>query len=315
MAEDEKTEVGGADFEAALDAAMDGMGLEEGAVEAPVEPQEAPEPEGEPEDPEPENVEEAAPGEPETAKASQGLDLADDETYRAYHALRRDGIPDRVIQAMTSDELLQLGATRLKVQKDTDAAFSELGKLRSAKETPGEPDREPAREAESPLLEGFSKAVGPIAEELGLGDAASAKLGRGFQEAVMGVLGPELEMVKTERAAMMDFVIDSARQGLGERFPQLLEDEGFTPVRDRLFELLPSKVVSPELRGAARVQALLERAARDVGLEEASESNRKQPGRRGKGETPTRPRRASGGRKTPQSWETSVDDYLERNVK
>ena len=300
------------EFEADLDAALAAldMGDEGPAAEAPQEPEEEPEgdvePEAAPEGEEPQEKSEEAP-------EAQALDLADEDSLEAYNALRRDGLTHAEILGMPRDRVLQYGATRAKVQKDTDAAYRRLRSLPNATDSAAEPEGNGSTKGPDSLPEGFAAAVGPIADELGLGADASETLGRGFHAAVQSVVGPLLERVQAESDAMTAYVAETARQGLGERFPGLRDDEKFAQVGVRMQELMSSKAVLPGLSGPARVRALMERGAKDMGLGESSDSDRKQPVRRKK-ETPDRPRRATGGRKNPQSFEASVDDALKEIV-
>jgi hypothetical protein len=98
-------------------------GLEEDEAEEPDDEEVAAQAAGDAQEEEPEeDVEEE---EPNTDPG-----YTEDQRYDAAQALRRDGIPAKVIEQMDEAEMVVLGLKVRERQVETDRAFSELGRLR-----------------------------------------------------------------------------------------------------------------------------------------------------------------------------------------
>ena len=182
------------------------------------------------------------------------------ELEKAMAALRRDGLPQTLIEKMSNEEVLEYGEKRAKVQGDTDDAYRQLSELKNGKETPAEnnePSETVAESAEVTPVVDLKEAVQPFAEIFGE-DAAQA-----LQSVTEAAIAPYVEQLQTQAAAMETLMVDSARNQLVGEYPGLGTQEGYQAVTDRMKSLLKTGDYSD-------VNTLMSDAAR---ITFASESN------------------------------------------
>lgn len=157
------------------------------------------------------------------------------ELEKAMAALRRDGLPQTLIEKMSNEEVLEYGEKRAKVQGDTDDAYRQLSELKNGKETPAESNETSETVAESaevtPVVD-LKEAVQPFAEIFGE-DAAQA-----LQSVTEAAIAPYVQQLQTQAAAMETLMVDSARNQLVGEYPGLSTPEGYSAVTDRMKSLL-----------------------------------------------------------------------------
>lgn len=230
------------------------------ALKSEPEPVEAEEPveeeaaEEAPDDEDDEITEEGvSPESDESGEEGDGEEPSSDLEEEAT-VLRRAKIPMSVIKKLTREESSRLTAI-LKVQQ---ARMDDLGRqIGEAKNT--ESEDEPSAESgrvTPPEQPAKRSSVEPL---LGiLGDDAAPAL-----ESYDKSIDERLGTVKAELAAMyLDDMLDDARDGLKDRFPELLNDRFFKSIREEMSVLGRSKFT--KLAGTtkrAKIQSLMERAA------------------------------------------------------
>lgn len=196
----------------------------------------------------------------EDREQPEAQESAEPELEKAMAALRRDGLPQALIEKMSNEEVLEYGEKRAKVQGDTDDAYRQLSELKNGEETPtesSEPSETIAESAEVTPTVDLKEAVQPFAEIFG-DDAAQA-----LQSVTQAAIQPYVEQLQMQANAMEALMIDSARGQLSGEYPQLASQEGYQAVQDRMKSLLKTGDYSD-------VNSLMSDAAR---ITFASESN------------------------------------------
>lgn len=184
-----------------------------------------------------------APGEPEPEPTQEENTEVDNDEVReqpeapvseeleeALAAVRRDGLPQSVIEKMTNEEILALGAKRNKVQRDTDDAYRQLQDLKKAKETATE--NEPEAAPEAPKLADLGQAVQPFADIFGK-DAGEA-----LKAAQHDTLAPIVERLEATQRMVESVLLESSRGKLADQYPQLAQDDGYSRVTQRMESLI-----------------------------------------------------------------------------
>ena len=194
--------------------------------------------ETEPADPEPGEEEEpdTASDEEEVREQPKAKEPSP-ELEKALGALRRDGLPQSLIDKMSDDEILNYGDKRSKVQGDTDDAYRQLTELKKTQETAPESSEESealAEPADQPPAVNLQDAVKPFAEIFG-DDAAEA-----LQQVTAAAVQPYREQLASQQVALEGFLMREARTELQGQFPSLATDEGFVSVQDRMQTLVKS---------------------------------------------------------------------------
>ena len=234
---------------------------EDMGVVAELDPKDAPigtgvkEPSAPKETPETDTVEGDIEEQPEPAETPDG------DLESAMGALRRDGLPQSVIDKMTDEELLALGTKRAKVQGDTDNAYRELQELKSGKETATESDEDSpvqAEPAEQPSFVDLDTAVQPFVETFG--DEA----GETLKQALQATVQPVLAQFKAQQDVVEQMLVKSNRDVLSEKYPSIADDEAFARVNERMHTLVKSGEytdISSLMADAARLEFADESAA------------------------------------------------------
>ena len=162
---------------------------------------------------------------------------ADVDLEKSLGVLRRDGLPASVIDKMTNEEILALGAKRSKVQGDVDNTYRELQELKSGKETATESEEDSTVQAEPderPSYANLNSAIEPFSEIFG--EDAGQALGAAMQASVQ----PVLAQFKAQQDMLEGMLLQSSRQTLSERYPGLSDSEGFDRVSGRMQTLVKS---------------------------------------------------------------------------
>jgi hypothetical protein len=189
------------------------------------------------EDPEPQ--EEDTPSDQEEDR-EQPEPIKSDEIEKALAALRRDGLPPKVIEQMTNQEVLDLGLKRSKVQADTDNAYRELQELKKTGEDTAESDQEsePSEPTDQPMSANLKEAVKPFQDLFG---EDGAKALEGYQKAV---LMPMINKLDHVIQVIGQYTAKEARRELGDKYPQLGDDQAYSKVEERMGKLLKSGAYS-----------------------------------------------------------------------
>jgi hypothetical protein len=167
---------------------------------------------------------------------------ATSEAYeRSLAALRRYKTPDAAIEAMSPEQVVDWGSRLLKIQADTDRAYTDLRALKEGAQQSdgGEKAGEATRQVEAtptPDLEAVSKEA---AELLGLSEKEGGVLGKLF-EAVTAPLKRELadrdQRDQLRDNALTELLVERTRRRLEGRFPQLADDGKFGDVLKKAAE-------------------------------------------------------------------------------
>lgn len=168
--------------------------------------------------------------EPEANEESPDLE-------KALSALRRDGLPNALIEKMSNEEILEYGDKRSKVQGDTDDAYRQLSELKKAQETAPEnieKSEVPAEPVDQPSFVNLQEAVQPFAEIFG-DDAAEA-----LQHVTAAALQPYKEQISAQQNVLEGFLMREAKVELAGQFPSISTDRGFADVQERMQTLVKS---------------------------------------------------------------------------
>ena len=172
----------------------------------------------------------------------------------ALSALKRDGISQAIIDKMSEEEILELGAKRAKVQSDTDNAYRELGALKKSGENESDETKtesEVAEPADQPVEDTLKETLKPFADIFG-DDAADALLSYGKT-----AVEPLATQLQAQQAMREQLLLDRSRQGLADRFPSLATDEGYASVQQRMQTLVKSgeyRDIDTLMNDAARIE-------------------------------------------------------------
>lgn len=163
-----------------------------------------------------------------------------DEYQKALVALRRDGLPQSVIDQMTEQQVAEYGQKRMKVQSDTDNAYRELKDLQTTNaesvESPTESQPDTTPEPEAPVADNLKEAMKPFAELFG--EEAANALGA-YQEAVVQPAVQQLQnQVQFAMQAVETMALEKARTELSGTYPDLASDEGYAKVQGRMQSLV-----------------------------------------------------------------------------
>lgn len=261
---------------------------EDGGVVAELDPKDDPIGTGVKEPSEPKEAPEADTVEGDTEEQPEPSETPDGDIESAMAALRRDGLPQSVIDKMTDEELLALGTKRAKVQGDTDNAFRELQELKSGKETATESDEDSpvqAEPAEQPSFVDLDTAVQPFIETFG--DEA----GETLKQALQATVQPVLAQFKAQQDVVEQIIVKANRETLSGKYPSIADDEAYARVNERMHTLVKSgdyTDMSDLMADAARLEFADESAA--ISQELQSKLARDKAGGqvmpRGKAETP-----------------------------
>lgn len=235
------------------------------------------------------------------------------ELEAALHALRRAKTPQKVIDQMSEEELLQWGGGLAKDQANVDNMSTQLGELRKQvgakagenKAPEGAPKGDQPKPAEPLKREGqpaeLKQVVRPLMEALALPDDEEGTLVE-FAQAVTQPFRTELEAQAQKfavlNAALERLILNDARRELGSRFPQLSDEAVFGRVQARMAGLIKSGEYDSPL-------ALMSDAAR---LELGDAPPAREPSRardNGQVTTSTRPQQ-----RVPLSREQEEDEIL-----
>jgi hypothetical protein len=300
--------------EEAMDKALEEIVAED--VEDPDErPPELAREEPEEKEPEPEEPEDAE-ARPEHAEASEP-EADPKELSDAYQAYLRDGFSkaevDKLQESLGDEVFVERGLHRLKVQKDTDRLFST--RRRDGDEVEEEPSTEHQAEPAEPDLpaSNLRELASPFLEAVEMGDegkaaAALETLLRKTQETAMQ------RAEKAEEAAVFALQFleselrDSAmRELLGD---QELMGDSREAVETAYEELSESKRHS-NLKGKARIKALVELALKDAAPDVLDAAIRQRKGSASRKPKPTPTRVTRKGKRSPNS-DLTPDQRFER---
>ena len=189
------------------------------------------------------------------------VEEADGDLESALSALRRDGLPQSVIDKMTNEEVMALGAKRAKVQGDTDNAYRELQEMKSGKEMApesGEDSTVQAEPAEQPSPVDLKTAIEPFVDVFG------EDAGESLEKALHATVQPVLAQFKAQQDMLEGMLLQSSRQSLSEQYPGMAGDEGYGRVSERMQTLVKSGEyhdINTLMADAARLEFADESAA------------------------------------------------------
>ena len=187
-----------------------------------------------------------------------------DDLTRSLAALKRDGLPQSVINKMTNEEIMDLGAKRLKVQGDTDDTYRQLAEVTNSDDTASESETEATESATpapptspTPIIN-LKEAVAPFSDLFGE-EAASAL--ESYTSAAVGDTQTRLAEVERVNEALSGslekLMMDRARRNLGEQYPQISSEENYGQVTERMKSLVKSgdyKDYDSLMSDAARIE-------------------------------------------------------------
>lgn len=269
--------------------------------------------------PEPETpaAEDAAPAEAPTETPAEETPAPDrDALTRAMGALRRDNVPDAVIEHWMQNDpekLLAWADKASKRQGDIDKRLrGEKPTELEAKDTPEEPKADPTGQPATD--EALADLVRPFAEEMGSEHAQEAltKLAGHVRESTLAEVRPVLETFQRHMAVMSSMLeataLREARAGLRERFPQVAEDAVWSKILERA-KTLSGTGGYEDIEGIVTDAAKLELADFTVRDRQAQLARTHATRSNGTPTTPTRARKAAA--LTPdQQREAALDDIF-----
>lgn len=233
---------------------------EEMGVAAELDPKDDPIGTGVKEPSTPKETPEADTAEGDETEEPASVEEVDGDLESALAALRRDGLPQSVIDKMTNEEVMALGAKRAKVQGDTDNAYRELQEMKSGKEMAPESgkDSAPAEPAEQPLPVDLKTAIEPFVDVFG------EDAGESLEKALHATVQPVLAQFKAQQDMLEGMLLQSSRQSLSEQYPRMTDDEGYARVSERMQTLVKSgdyQDINSLMADAARLEFADESAA------------------------------------------------------
>ena len=176
----------------------------------------------------------------------------DAEDYaKAVSALKRDGVPKDVIDQMADENpqsVIDWGLKRAKVQSDVDSYGSKVKELEdkiasydsseASKESEEQPAVDQAVSKPTESLETLNRHESEIAEVFGE-DAAKSVMSpiRDLVAETSSVLKKQQEMIQMLYGEIERRGVLESRNRLGERFPQLKDDESFATVVEQMTKL------------------------------------------------------------------------------
>jgi hypothetical protein len=164
---------------------------------------------------------------------------AEPEGYgKALAALKRDGVPDSVLDSMDPKEISQWGARRAKNQADVDGYGQKVAELEKQLAEARETKSKPVDSKAEPQDLDVDELVKPLAEEYG--EELSEPLKAAFVTLIerFGSNGSN-DMVEQMAKRLEGIETDAARSQLRERFPQLDLDDGHQRVLKAMEKLNP----------------------------------------------------------------------------
>lgn len=188
-------------------------------------------------------------------------DAGDDAEYHsALAAMLRDGLPQGAIDALDRDQVLEYGAKRAKVQRDTDTAFGAAGNATNVDRTSREAQEPGPAEAPDDPAKAVAESLKPALEGLGL-DADSdeaASLTKAILAANEAQLGPLRQELESYRAQAVQGQVQEMRNRLVDKFPELKQEATWEQVRAAASGLAQSGTYATEADEAKRAELLLE---------------------------------------------------------
>lgn len=163
---------------------------------------------------------------------------------KALAALRLSGLPESAINAMTRRQVLKWGRTEAKRNADRDETLRERADLRKKLETTPKPETTTQTERAEPTValdfKTLAKPVVKTFEELGIDAPVAEKALEEFARGVMSPLQQELAEQRKATANLMEgfeaLILNDARKGLVDQFPQLSDDAAFAEVVSEVTE-------------------------------------------------------------------------------
>jgi hypothetical protein len=231
---------------------------------------EQPEPAEGPENEEPKAAE--VEPEPKEAKKVEEAEGVDAEAYEhALTALRLDGVPQSVLEKLGRADLLAWGSKAAKRHTKTATELQQrTEKIRALEEAQTTKKPEPQKPTGDVDLDAALKPAIEALDELGTD--AGAKLAQALK-ALQGRIDEKLGAVEQTNALfgshLAEFVLESARSKLTERFPELADDAQFEKVQTKMIALAQSGAYA-DMSIRQSVPAALEDAAKIVLFDAAS---------------------------------------------
>lgn len=187
----------------------------------------------------------------ETKGQEAGPKGAEYET--ALNALRRDGIPTKVLEKMDPAEVTEWGLKRAKNQADVDKAYVDLKALKDTKNEPAKTESAPTQSPASVDLKALAKTV---ADKVGLDEADTPALEQ-FGQAILDAARKEVSELRqhseTVGRALVKIEVDRARERLQERFPGLKDDGRFKSVIEKAATIDASLSIEERMADAAAI--------------------------------------------------------------
>lgn len=174
-------------------------------------------------------------------------DETDEDLARALSALRRDGTPQKTIDAMLNDEdgldeLKAWGLKRAKVHADIDRKFSESKRSEvtdpSESQTGDDNASDTAASSEA-QKDNLADAVEKFRDEFG-DDAADVfhNFAKGLSEAAERRIAQYDRDNQITRAYMEKLMLQDARGSVAKEFPQLKDDSAYSAVEAKVRKLV-----------------------------------------------------------------------------
>lgn len=282
----------------------------ESALEAVLGPEDAPDVEA---DDQPMDEEPDAPEAPDAEPADE-MDETDEEpaapvdaradVTKAIGVLRRDNVPDDVIDSLMTNpaKLLAWAEKAGKRQRDIDERMRGSKAEPEAKDTPENPKADPTGQpAHDPDL---AELVRPFAEEMGSEHATETltRFAEHIQRTTLDKVLPGLQGLST---MVETILVERARDGLRERFPQVADEGNWSKIQERAMLLSKSGGYSDPatlFRDAARIE-FGETNVKDFQTNLAKKHSHRSLG------TPTPPRQTR--RAAPRTHADAIDAALD----
>lgn len=185
-------------------------------------------------------VDAPAPVEPVAAQKEEQPVAKPEELEKALTALRRSKLPQKVLDAMSPQELIALGAEHQRFWGEKDDSYRQLSELKkSAKAAPEKPVEE---RREDPISAGTPQALTLFAEIKGeLGDVVAESMAKDVERYVNDRVSREVQAIADKLASLTQAYeplaveharaqMDSARQRLASKYEGLKDDTKFASV-------------------------------------------------------------------------------------
>lgn len=239
---------------------------------------------------------------PEPPEQAQPKPQSEEHRKAVANLKLRGGWTDAALATLSEEEAVQTWSRLAQREADVDRAYRDLAELRQRMAQSGDTDGkgEPATPTPSADLE---PAFAQLKEEFGEEAVAPLEsLVSGMSSRIAQLEG----QIQEQAGQAQQHIVTEARAGLGERFPDLADDESWTRVWETARALASTERYADQPITARGVSEIIERAARAEGLTEslgAAEPSKPQARSAPDDDAPTAPRQARGPRRSFSSEE------------